>query len=147
MVGAIAWIIPKARSNYSNLQHAFFYFASADDFEAAISNDNLTLDGKHVTWTKSNAKLCAICSSPHHKASDCPKRRRSPADRNVQNLYQRFQPAQFANYKTPSKPTKGAFNPKITFANVTKNDSHTNLEQKPSPKKQEHNNNNQQRKH
>jgi len=49
MVDATAWVIPKARSNYRNLQHAFFYFASADDFEAAISNDNLTIDGKHVT--------------------------------------------------------------------------------------------------
>src|SRR5215216_4511020 len=63
MLNATTWIIPCARSNYLPLQHAYFYFPSADDVEAAISNDNLTIDNKHVTWTKSNTKLCAICSS------------------------------------------------------------------------------------
>ncbi|CAI2198049.1 20280_t:CDS:1, partial [Funneliformis geosporum] len=47
MVDAIAWVFPKAQLNYQNLQHTFFYFANADDFEAAISNDNLTINGKH----------------------------------------------------------------------------------------------------
>src|SRR5215216_3989410 len=126
MVNALAWIIPKARSNYRNLQHAFFYFSSADDVEAALSNENLTIDGKHVTWTSANAKLCAICSSPQHKASDCPKRRKQPADRNVQNLYQRFQPAQFSNYKAPKK-MRGAVNPDITFADATKKQNNKNI--------------------
>jgi len=119
MLNATAWIIPRARSNYLPLQHAYFYFPSADDAEAALSNDNLTIDNKHVTWTKSNAKLCAICSSPHHKASACPRKRKTPDNRSVQKLYQRFQPAQFSNYKAPTKPLKGAVNPNVTFAHVT----------------------------
>ncbi|CAI2189040.1 15233_t:CDS:1 [Funneliformis geosporum] len=76
MVNTIAWIIPKARSNYHNLQHAFFYFFSAEDIKVTLSNENLTINDKHVTWTAANAKLCAICLSPHHKASDCLKRRK-----------------------------------------------------------------------
>src|SRR5215208_839743 len=32
MVNALAWVTPKARFNYRNLQHVFFYFPSADDF-------------------------------------------------------------------------------------------------------------------
>ncbi|CAI2200819.1 2678_t:CDS:2, partial [Funneliformis geosporum] len=31
MLNATAWIIPKARSNYLPLQHAYFYFSSDDD--------------------------------------------------------------------------------------------------------------------
>ena len=49
MLNATSWIIPRVRSNYQNLQHAFFYFSSADDVEAALSNENLTIDKKHVT--------------------------------------------------------------------------------------------------
>ena len=48
MVNAATWVILKVRSNYHNLQHAFFYFATADDCSAATSNENLTIDGKHV---------------------------------------------------------------------------------------------------
>jgi hypothetical protein len=83
MINATSWIIPRARSNYQHLQHAFFYFKTADDLEAALSNENLTLDKKHVTWTLTNAKLCAICSAPNHKATDCPHRRKAPSDRSV----------------------------------------------------------------
>jgi hypothetical protein len=150
MVHATAWVIPKARSNYHNLQHAFFYFESNDDVEAAISNENLTIDGKHVIWTSSNTKLCAICSSPNHKASDCPKRRKRPADRNMQNLYQRFQPAQFSNYKAPPKKLAGAVTPNITFAHMTKGPQNgdqtiTSNNHASSPKQQSPTNNNNQK--
>ncbi|CAI2184063.1 16828_t:CDS:2, partial [Funneliformis geosporum] len=57
----------------------------------ALSNKNLTIDGKHVICIDSKTKLYAICSSPNHKANGCPRRRKSLADRNMQNLYQRFQ--------------------------------------------------------
>lgn len=120
MLNATSWIIPRARSNYQNLQHAFFYFESADDVEAALSNENLTIDKKHVTWTKTDAKLCAICSAPNHKVNDCPRKRRAPSDRNMQQLYQKFQPAQYNNYKAPPKTIKGAVNPNISFAHITK---------------------------
>src|SRR5215216_2757391 len=140
MVNATSWIIPKARSNYHNLQHAFFYFETADDVDAALSNENLTIDEKHVIWTKSNTKLCAICSSPHHKASDCPKRRKSSADRNMQNLYQQFQPAQFNNYKAPPKKLSGTVSPNVSFAHVTKgkqegDHNNNNDNSKPQPLK------------
>ena len=138
MIDATAWVIPKARSNYCNLQHAFFYFRSDDDVEAAISNDHLTIDGKHVTWTSTSAKLCAICSSPHHKVNDCPKKRKNPSDRNIQQLYQRFQPAQYDNYKAPPKKLKGAVRPNISFADVTNGNSQKETSKKPSstvPKK------------
>ena len=131
MTNATTWIIPKARSNYNNLQHAFFYFASADDHEAAISNNNLTINGKHVEWTSNKTQLCAICSSPHHKIKDCPKKRRTPNDRNTQNLYQRFQPAQYDNYKAPPRLRRGAVNLNVTFARVAKG----RQEEKPSPPK------------
>ena len=74
MLNATSWIILRARSNYQNLQHVFFYFSSADDVEAALSNENLTIDKKHVTWTRTDAKLCAICSEPNHKVNDCPRK-------------------------------------------------------------------------
>src|SRR3954447_2154001 len=135
MVNATAWIIPKARSNYHNLQHAFFYFATAEDHEAAISNNNLTIDGKHVEWTGSKVQLCAICSSSHYKIKDCPKKRRTPKDRNMQNLYQRFQPAQYNNYKAPTRTRRGAVNPEITFAGVTKG---SNQEKPKTPAKPTH---------
>ncbi|CAI2191557.1 17950_t:CDS:2, partial [Funneliformis geosporum] len=48
-----------------------------DDIEATLSNDNLTIDGKHIIWTDSKAKLYAICSFPNHKANDCPRRKKS----------------------------------------------------------------------
>ena len=127
MLNATSWIIPRARSNYQNLQHAFFYFESADDVEAALSNNNLTIDKKHVTWTKTNAKLCAICSAPNHKVNDCPRKRRTPSDQNMQQLYQKFQPAQYNNYKAPSRPSRGAVNPNISFAHITKGQNSDNI--------------------
>ena len=132
MLNATAWIIPRARSNYQNLQHAFFYFHSADDVEAALSNENLTIDKKHVTWTRTDAKLCAICSAPNHQANSCPRKCRNPSDRSVQQLYQKFQPAQYNNYKAPQKQPRGAVNPNVTFAHVTKG---TDDSKEPSPNK------------
>ena len=90
MVEASAWIIPRARSNYNYLQHAYFYFPTAPLCEAAKAISDLSFNGKRLEWTDSKQKLCAICSSLHHNASSCPKRRQTPKDRNTQYLYQRF---------------------------------------------------------
>src|SRR5215204_3520973 len=83
MSEATAWIVPRARSNYNYLQHAYFYFASAEKCETAKNITDFTLNGKKVEWTDSKHKLCAICSSAHHNAMTCPKCRQTPKDRNM----------------------------------------------------------------
>jgi hypothetical protein len=119
---ATAWIVPKARSNYNYLQHAYFYFASEALCEAASKLKELSLNGKKVEWTDSKKKLCAICSSAHHNATNCPKRRHNPKDRNMQQLYQRFQPARFNNYVAPKKQQqRGAVRDNVTFVDAVKN--------------------------
>src|SRR3989337_4464030 len=67
-------------------------------------------------------KLCAICSSVHHNATNCPKRRHNPKDRNMQQLYQKFQPAQFNNYVAPKKQQqRGSVRDNVTFVDALKN--------------------------
>jgi len=122
MTEATAWIVPRARSNYNYLQHAYFYFASAELCDAASKFKELTLNGKKVEWTDSKKKLCAICSSAHHNASNCPKRRHTPKDRNMQQLYQKFQPARFNNYVAPKKQQqRGAVRDNVTFVDAVNN--------------------------
>jgi hypothetical protein len=41
----------------------------------------------------------------------------------MQHLYQRFQPAQFSNYKAPPKKTPSTINQNVSFAHVTKGQS------------------------
>ncbi|CAI2193674.1 1884_t:CDS:2, partial [Funneliformis geosporum] len=36
---------------------------TTDDIDATLSNENLTIDGKHVILTDLKVKLCVICSS------------------------------------------------------------------------------------
>jgi hypothetical protein len=139
MIDATAWVVPKARSNYQNLQHAYFYFRNNDDVKAAIAHNNLTLDSKRLEWTTPDKKLCAICSSAHHNASNCPKRRQAPKDRSMQYLYQRFQPAQFSNYTAPKKPIRNAIKDNISFAEAT---NPKTSRPNPPPKKQTPNRNN-----
>src|SRR3954465_3525796 len=87
IVKASAWIIPRVRSNYNYLQHAYFYFQTAALCEDAKQVSDLSLNGKRLEWTDSKKKLCAICSSAHHNASTCPKKRYNPKDRKTQQLY------------------------------------------------------------
>jgi hypothetical protein len=122
MTVATAWIVSRARSNYNYLQHAYFYFDSAELCESAIKLTELTLNGKKVEWMDSKKKLCALCSSAHHNATNCPKRRHNPKDRNMQQLYQRFQPAKFNNYVAPKKQhQRGAVRDNVTFVDALKN--------------------------
>ena len=105
-VDAIAWVIPKAKSNYRNLQYAVFYFKSQECLDSVKKCDTFFLDQKKLIWTEPNTKLCYICSVPGHQSHNCHRNRRTPKDRQTQNLYQRFQPAQFNNYKAPPPKPK-----------------------------------------
>ena len=104
-VNAMAWVIPKAKSNYRNLQYAVFYFKTQERLDFVKECDTFYLDQKKLIWTDPNTKLCYICSVPGHQSYNCRRNRKAPKDRQMQNLYQRYQPAQFSNYKAPpSKP-------------------------------------------
>src|SRR3954453_13401720 len=121
MVEVSAGILPRARSNYNYLQHAYFYFQTAALCEDAKQVSDLSLNGKCLEWTDSKKKLCAICSSAHHNASTCPKKRYNPKDRSTQQLYQRYQPVQFNNYSAPAKPyQRGAVRDNIPFVDAIK---------------------------
>src|SRR3954452_15141944 len=108
-VNAMTWVIPKARSNYRNLQYAFVHFNSEEDLSAALNGDQIKLDDKKLIWTQPDTKLCAHCAAPGHDFRSCRKKRAAPQDRQTQNLYQRFKPAQFKNYSAPQKPIKPIF--------------------------------------
>ena len=86
-------MIPKARSNYRNLQYAFVHFESEKDLLAAVNGDQIMLDDKRLVWTQPDTKLCALCAAPGHDSHSCRKKRAAPQDRQTQNLYQRFKPA------------------------------------------------------
>ena len=108
-VNAMTWVVPKARSNYRNLQYAFVHFASEEDLFAAVNGDQIVLDNKRLIWTQPDTKLCAHCAAPGHDSRSCRKKRAAPQDRQTQNLYQRFKPAQFKNYSAPPKPIRPTF--------------------------------------
>ena len=130
-VNALTFIIPKSRSNYRNLQYAVFYFRSQEDLDSAQNGDTLVLDGKRLIWTDPSSKLCFICSVPGHRSNNCRKARIIPKDHQTQNLYQRYQPAQFRSYTAPKK----IVNKSISFAHVTKgvSSSSNNKNAQPPP--------------
>src|SRR5690349_7186474 len=103
------------QDNY--LQHAYFYFRNTNEADAAIETNNLAFNNKKLEWTDTKTKLCTICSSSHHNASSCLRKRNTPKDKNTQYLYQRFQPAQFNGYTVPKKP-RGAVRDNLTFADM-----------------------------
>ena len=47
-MNAITWVIPKARSNYRNLQYAFMHFRSKVDMEAAKNGDLINFDNRKL---------------------------------------------------------------------------------------------------
>ena len=79
-VNAMAWVIPKAKSNYRNLQYAVFYFKKQEDIDLVKEYDTLYLDQKKLIWTEPNTKLCYICSVPGHQSYNCHRNRRAPND-------------------------------------------------------------------
>src|SRR5215216_6008892 len=131
-VNATAFVIPKSKATYRNLQYAVFYFKNDDDRQATMSGDTIFLDRKRLIWTDPASKLCFICSVPGHRSDNCRKARQTPKDRQTQNLYQRYQPAQFKNYTAPSKPVSKS----ISFAHMTNNGKKKVPETpRPQPKK------------
>jgi len=84
---AIAFVIPKSKSNYRNLQYALFYFKNEQDLDAAKNGDTIYLDRKRLIWTDPNSKLCFICFVPGHQSDNCRKARKTPKDQQMQTLY------------------------------------------------------------
>ena len=80
-VNAMTWIVPKAWSNYQNLQYAFVHFESKADLFAAINGDQIILDDRRLVWTQPDTKLCAHCAAPEHDSHSCRKKRAALQDR------------------------------------------------------------------
>src|SRR4051794_29384717 len=57
-INMMTWVIPKACSNYRNLQYAFVHFESEQDLFAAVNGDQIVLDDKRLIWTQPDTKLC-----------------------------------------------------------------------------------------
>src|SRR3954452_22039432 len=87
-IEAIAWVIPKSRTNYCNLQYAIFYFKPQESMDAAKNGETFYLDRKKLIWTDPNSKLCFICQTPGYQSQNCYKKKSSSGDYQIQQLYQ-----------------------------------------------------------
>ena len=108
--------------------------------EKAVKGESIIFDKKRLIWAAPNDKLCFNCSLPGHNSTNCRRSRTAPKDRNTQQLYQRYQPAQFKNYQapkispktTPTKPTNQKDGP--SYAKVTHNSKDKKTDNDPKPK-------------
>ncbi|CAG8744662.1 9060_t:CDS:1, partial [Funneliformis caledonium] len=80
VIKAIAWIIPKSRANYRNLQYAIFYFKTKESIEAVKNGETYFLDRKRLIWTDPNAKLCFTCQVSGHQSQNYHKNRSALQD-------------------------------------------------------------------
>jgi hypothetical protein len=106
-VKAASIFIPRHPGTYKTLNYGFVAFRSDADQNSA-AQQNFAFEDCNLFWGPEDMKTCHFCGHPGHIVKNCDSlknRRRSPREKKIQKLYDRYRPAQ---HKNRSRPTSYA---------------------------------------
>ena len=104
-VKAASIFIPRHPGTYKTLNYGFVAFRNEEDQNNAASQ-LFAFDNCNLFWGPEDMKTCHFCGHPDHIVKNCDRlknRKRSPREKKIQKLYERYRPAQ-----RRSKPTSYA---------------------------------------
>ena len=104
-IKAASIFIPRHPSTYKSLNYGFIAFRNDEDQNNA-AHQHFAFEDCNLYWGPEDMKTCHFCGHPDHIVKNCDRlrnRRRSPREKKIQKLYERYRPAQ-----RRSKPTSYA---------------------------------------